>query len=150
MSSWPYLLLLIPAAPLAWEDFRTRRVALVWLVALAAGTLAVGTLDAGFQSVVMQMATNIGLLIVMGIVVAGYLYLRGYRLQETFGTGDVVMLGVLTPLFSPSEYLWFLLIGCCVAILWWVVRRSSTIPFVGMLSAVLTGYSIGKTIGLWN
>lgn len=150
MSGWPYLLLLIPAVPLVWTDFRTRRVALVWLGVLALGALTVGALAAGFQSMLMQTVINIGMLIVIGAVVAGYLCLRGYRLPETFGAGDVVMLGVLTPLFTPAGYLRFLVVACCLGLLWWVVKRSSTIPFVGVMSVVLVGYSVCKTVGLWS
>ena len=38
---WLYLLLLVPAVPLAYDDFRMRQVALVWLAVLGTGCFGV-------------------------------------------------------------------------------------------------------------
>lgn len=150
MCWWFYLLLLIPAGVLAWEDFRTRRISVAWLVVLAVGSTAIGVWAMGWRSMLEHTAVNGGLLIVMGAVVACYLRLRRYCLPDTFGAGDVVMLTALAPLFTPVEYLRFLLAACCMALLWWIVRRSATIPFAGVMSIALAGYSVWKTIGLWS
>ena len=38
-APYPYLLLLLPAAVLARDDFRTRRVGILWLAALGAAAV---------------------------------------------------------------------------------------------------------------
>ena len=60
------------------------------------------------------------------------------------------MMLAVAPLFAPVAYVRFLLAGCLVALVWWSVKRSATIPLAGMFAVVLGGYVLYKAIGLWT
>ena len=134
--SWSYLLLLVPAAPLAYDDLRMRRVAVVWLAALLGTVL------------------NTVLLSVLCAALAGWHLLRGKSFgtffRRSFGAGDVAMMLSVTPLFTPAGYVRFLLAGCVAALAWWCVKRPATLPFAGILALVLAAFVLCKAFGLWN
>ena len=151
---WPYLLLLIPAVPLARDDFRMRRVAVVWLAALGAGCFGVAWRMQGLETTLLDTALNTALLVLFGLTLTGWHLLRGKPLRtffrSSFGSGDVVMMLAVTPLFSPVGYVRFLLAGCVAALAWWCVKRPATLPLAGILSLVLGGFVLCKTFGLWS
>lgn len=153
-AHWPYLLLLVPAVPLAYEDFRMRQVAVVWLVALGTGCFGVTCIVSGFAKALSCTAANGCVLAVFGGFLALCQLLRRRPLRtfftHYFGSGDVVMLAVVAPLFSPECYVRFLLVCCLAALGWWVVRRPATIPLAGFMALTLAVYALCKTAGLWN
>lgn len=151
---WPYLLLLIPAVPLARDDFRMRRVAVVWLAALGAGCFGVAWGMQGFEMTLLDTALNTALLVLFVLTLTGWHLLRGKPLRtffrSSFGSGDVVMMLAVVPLFIPGSYVRFLLVSCLAALAWWTVKRSETIPFAGIMAVVLGVYALCKTLGLWS
>lgn len=151
---WPYLLLLVPAVPLVRDDLRLRRVGVVWLAVLGASALGVGWTMRGLEPTLYRVVWNGVLLLVFLGVMACYHSLRrnsaGSFFQDGFGLGDAVTMLAVTPLFSPAGYVRFLLAGCVAALLWWILRRSATIPLAGILVAVLSVWSLCKTFGLWS
>lgn len=202
-APYPYLLLLLPAAVLARDDFRTRRVSVAWLAAL--GIIAAGTSwqQSGLRTMLLQTACNAILTAVLLGGVALWLRVRGWlgsrpksalsssrrlrcapdteaatrrapavarglriaqnpskaipsasrtRLARQFGAGDAVFLLAVTPLFAPTEFLYFLLAACIAAFIWWSLLRSKrrrTIPLAGFMALTLVGYSLCKFFGLW-
>ena len=154
MSESLSILLLGALAPLAYEDFRLRRVAVVWLIVAACVALAVGYVDGGFRQMLTYVCVNSALLLLLGLFLAAYLRLRNKRFNRSFGLGDAVFLLVATPLFAPTDYLRFLIAACVVSLIWWVIvgcdKRRSTIPFVGMMCLVLAVYIPCKICGLWS
>lgn len=151
---WFYLLLLAPAVPLAYEDFRMRQVSVAWLVVLGAGCFGTAGLTSGFVAALSCTAANGCVLAVFAGVMALYPLLRRRPLRAFFtryiGAGDVVMLAAVAPLFSPAGYVRFLLVCCLAALGWWVVRRPETIPLAGFMALTLAVYALCKTAGLWS
>lgn len=148
------ILLLISLIPLVYEDFRMRRVGVVWLAIAAIMALTVGYVDGGFRQMLIHVFANIALLSLLGLFLAMYLGLRRKRFGRSFGAGDTVFLLIVTPLFAPTGYLRFLIAACLVSLAWWVIvgcgKRRSTIPFVGMMCLVLAVYIPCKICGLWS
>ena len=70
--------------------------------------------------------------------------------SATSVAGDVLFLLAVAPLFAPTEFLWFLIAACVVALLWWVCcGRRRTIPFVGAAGIVLIGWAALQFLRLW-
>lgn len=151
---WAYLLLLIPAAPLACGDFRRREVAVVWLAVLGAGAFGVKWGTEGIGEALICTAVNICTLLFFVAVMIFYLFLRRRPLQEFFvrwfGAGDVVMMLAVTPLFIPAGYVRFLLAANFAALVWWCVRRPATLPLAGFMALTFAVYVVFKTAGLWT
>ncbi len=151
-ASYSYLLLLLPAVPLARDDFRTRRVGVVWLAVFGVTALAVGGLCDGWRTMLLHAAVNALLLGLLGVLLAAYLRLCRKRIDRSLGAGDAVFLLVITPLFSPEAYLHFLIAACVLALVWWTFLRPprrSTIPFVGVAGIALGGWILVKIIRVW-
>lgn len=148
---WTYLLLLIPALPLAAGDFRRREVAVVWLAALFAGAVAVGWSVRGLHVLLLHTAANLALLSAMGLSLAVRMRVRRKSIRDLFdhcfGAGDAVMLLALTPLFGPVAYVRFLIVSCVASLVWWGVRRPETIPLAGFMALVLGVYSLLEIFG---
>ena len=142
-APYPYLLLLVPAAVLARDDFRTRRVDASWLAVLSAVSVGVSWHTLGWRTMLLQTAGNAALLLLSGTALFGYLRLRRLAVRHSVGSGDT--------LFAPTEFLWFLIAACVVALLWWVCcgRRRRTIPFVGAAGIVLIGWAALQFLRLW-
>lgn len=151
LRSWPYLLPLVPAAVLACEDWRTRRVSVSWLAVLGVSAGAAAWLTEGWRTMLLQTAGNAALLLLSGTALFGYLCLRRLSVRHAFGAGDVLFLLAVAPLFAPTEFLWFLIAACVVALLWRACcgRRRRTIPFVGAGGIALAGWVAFRFLGLW-
>ena len=74
-----------------------------------------------------------------------------YTSRHSVGSGDTLFLLAVAPLFAPTEFLWFLIAACVVALLWWGCcgRRRRTIPFVGAAGIVLIGWAALQFLRLW-
>lgn len=154
MSEAFSILLLVSLIPLIYEDFRMRRVGVVWLVVAAVAAVAVGFVDDGFRRMLTHVSANAALLLLLWLFLAMYLRLRGKRFGRSFGAGDAVFLLCATPLFAPADYLRFLIVACIVSLGWWAIvgagKKRRTIPFVGMMCLVLAVYIPCKICGLWS
>ena len=142
-SSFGVYLGLIPVLavmPLGLRDVRTRRVGIRELAAFGVSVVATGWADCGWRGMMRNAAENTGLLILLGILLAGYLQLRKLPFIRAVGCGDVVFLLACTPLFTPMGFLRFLIAACLVSLVWWYCllrRRRSTVPFVGTAGIAL-------------
>lgn len=141
----------MPAAVLARDDFRTRRVDASWLAVLGTVSVGVSWHTLGWRTMMLQTAGNAALLLLSGTALFGYLRLRRLAVRHSVGSGDVLFLLAVAPLFAPTEFLWFLIAACVVALLRWVCcgRRRRTIPFVGAAGIVLIGWAALQFLRLW-
>jgi len=143
-------LLLLPAAVLARDDFRTRRVDVVWLTVLGGTVIGATWAAEGWRTMLLHAICNAVLLVLSGAVLVGYLRLRHLAVRHAFGGGDIIFLLAVTPLFAPAEFLRFLIAACIVALLWRACCgcRRRTIPFVGTAAVALAGWVALQFIGL--
>lgn len=154
MSGSLYLLLLLPAMPLVYDDFRTRRVDVVWLAGLGLVSFTLGYVERGWTPLLLYTAVNICVLLLLVAAVALYLLLRGRGVRalfnQYFGAGDAVFMLAVTPLFSSAAYVRFLLVSCLAALVCRAISRRKTIPLAGVMGLTLVVYALCKTTGLWS
>lgn len=152
MSPWFYLLLVLPALPLVIEDFRLRRISVVWLGVMGVLTFLLAVIDVGWRQVLLYTALNCISLTLLTALLALWLQIRGRQPRQLFrmwiGSGDIVLMAVLTPLFAPDTYVRFVLAACLAGLAWWMVKRPTTIPLAGIMALALTGYTMCKIAGL--
>ncbi len=145
-------MLILPAALLAAEDFRTREVSVVWLVLLAVAAITAGRIDDGFRPMLQHTLCNSGILLFFGGLLVIWQLLRRRPVRnffaDYFGGGDVAAMLAVTPVFEPVDYIRFLLAAALAALVGWFVRRPQNIPFVGFLAAALILYALYKIV--WN
>lgn len=153
-SLWPCLLVLPPAVLLAREDFRTRRISVVWLAALAVACLFAGIRESGFDAVLLRALLNGAL---VGLLLGALALWQAWRHPEArnlfahaLGAGDAWTLLAVAPLFDTVSFVRFLLAACLAALAWWIVKRPATLPLAGMLLLTLTVHVFCKTCGLWS
>ena len=91
-ASYPYLLLFLPAAVLARDDFRTRRVDASWLAVLGTVSVGVSWHTLGWRTMLLQTAGNAALLLLSGTALFGYLRLRRLAVRHSVGSGDTLFL----------------------------------------------------------
>lgn len=153
-SDWSLLALLPPAAVLACEDFRTRRVSVGWLAALGGAAFGAAWSRAGGAEALACTATNGALAMLLVAGLAGWQALRGRPLRAFFGTafgaGDGAAMLAVAPLFGPEAYVRFLLAACLAALGWWVLRRAAAVPLAGVMALTLAAYVLLNLAGLWN
>jgi len=101
-APYPYLLLFLPAAVLARDDFRTRRVDASWLAVLSAVSVGVSWHTLGWRTMLLQTAGNAALLLLSGTALFGYLRLRRLAVRHSVGSGDTLFLLAVAPLFAPT------------------------------------------------
>lgn len=154
---WIYLLPVLPASVLARDDFRTRRVGIGWLGALAVAAAVAAWQGEELRGMLLRTLCNALLLLVLLGALALWFGVR-HRMPPRrlfvsgFGAGDCALLLAAAPLFVPAAYVRFLLAGCLAALVWWLClrpRRRRTIPLAGFLALVLIGHSFCKFFGLW-
>ena len=138
---------MIPAAIMALSDFRSRKIALWSLLLLFALCLPISIYIYGGSVVVNRIVLNILLLAYLGTGILLYLWVRHRRftnpLRRYLGTGDLLFMLALTPLFNPKEFLIFLLVSMVGGLAWWMVSsRKDSIPLVGILGIALEIYLI--------
>lgn len=154
---WLSLLPVLPASVLTYDDFRTRRVSIAWLVALGLAAAIGGARSCGVRIMGLHALCNALLATsLFGLLALWFRLQYGKPLRrlftEAFGAGDWAMLLAAAPLYAPTAYLLFLLTGCLAALAWWVSlrpRRRRTIPLAGFLALVVIGDSLCEYIDLW-
>lgn len=140
MKTIMILLPAIPAAFLIAEDFRSREVRLLWLIALCVITLSTSFVHEGAVTVMSNVFFNVIFLLYLGIGALIWVKIRfrrtGRRFSDYLGWGDIIFLLALTPLFGLREFLVFLLLAMTFSVVWWIITRyckrlDTTIPLVG-------------------
>ncbi len=133
------LLLILPIAVLAVSDFRKREVSVLWLAVFGSLSAGVAVMLHGITGAAVNMAANLLLLLYLAGGILLYIKLRrgNRKWREYMGMGDVVFLATATPLFGLRDYLLFLICASTFSLVWWVVSRARTIPFVATAGIVL-------------
>lgn len=152
---YPQLILLIPLAALAAGDLRTRTVSLVWLIVLSGLSVAVAWNMNGLWQTVVNVASNMFMLFYLSIGVIIYIRIKVGAwinpLKEYIGSGDLIFLAALTPLFELREYVTFLICVSLFSLAWMLVARAvcrsvRTIPFAATMGIALGVTIIVKTL----
>lgn len=151
------LLLLIPVAVMIISDFKIRMVNIIWLSALGVMGIVVAIYTAGVREALWNSALNLLLLTYLSIAIILYLRLKNRKwvnpLNRHIGTGDLIFLLMLTPLFNIYEYLLFILCTLIGSLVWFalyflLLRKSHTIPLVGTAGVTFILFIIIKTTAL--
>lgn len=146
--AYDYLRLLpvVPLAGMALEDFRRREISVVWVGVYIIAAAAAGIWSDGLRMAAMNTLYNGMLLAYMAGGVMLYLRLSRKAWVDPFkthvGQGDALFLLGTIPLFDLRHYLFFLMAGLGISLLWWVIRRRPTIPLVGTMGVTLCGILI--------
>ena len=151
-ATYLYLLPAVAVFPLIRDDFRMRRVGTVQLLLWGLSACAVGLLIFGGATVLLNIVLNILFLLFSGAVLALYFRMRGRLFRRSVGCGDLLFLLCLTPLFPPVRFLYFLIVSCLAALLWWIATcrlRRYTIPFVATTGIVFMGDVLIHLFRLW-
>lgn len=148
------LLLILPLGSMMCSDFRMRRITLADL--LLFGILQWGMSYCEWEccAFFVRIFVNLSLLCFIGIIVAGYYYLRYGKksLRKQIGVGDLWFCLLLLPAFSCWELTFFLTFsGLIMLSVWWVYvrikRRKVTIPLVGGLGCMYMLLILMRVLG---
>lgn len=124
---------------LSFQDFKHRLVNLYLLIALFGLNLIVGYQKVDVEIIEITL-TNLAMLVFLLTTLFIYYSLKNRKLHDItdkeFGKGDMVMLAVFSPSFSSSNYLMIVIISAILGIIFFVISKSNTIPFAGIVAAV--------------
>lgn len=149
MNLWYTLLLMIALIPMVVSDFKTRKISLIFLIVFAALSVFVSVEQSGLNEMWINSIYNILLLIYMSVGVILYLWIKNRRLTNPLnahlGLGDVLFILSLVPLFTLRAYLWFLIIGMSLSLVWGLIKgryskQPVSIPLVGTIGVLLCFY----------
>lgn len=144
-----HILLILTLMPMIVSDFRHREVALIWM--LAAGALAVCAGLRKYPCSIWLVNTGLNLGVGLLLLLSAVVTVRLCDRTRTFagalpGGGDLAFAAVTAALFPPVAYVRYLLAGCVLALVWWLVTRRPTIPLVSILALVLIPLLLWKSI----
>lgn len=131
----------ITLIPMIISDIRTRKVNILWLIIFGATQVYFF----GTENILI----NTLLLIFMFSGVYGYLIIRhGLKSKITnyLGLGDIIFILILTPSFDIREFIYFLIVGFILSIVWWfILKTKKTIPLVSTLCITYIIWLLMKT-----
>ena len=134
------VLLILPLISLIGSDFRKRHIRLYTLLLFAVLLWSVAFYRYGIYVVVFCVFTNSGILLLWwgGILVWNSVRHRRLRLslKGLIGTGDILFLFILTPVFTFRNFLFFLIGTGLLGLLYhslFLKSRPATIPLVSMM-----------------
>ena len=148
------LLLILPLGSMMCSDFRMRRITLADLLLFGILQWGMSYYEWGCCAFFVRIFVNLSLLCFIGIIVAGYYYLRYGKksLRKQIGVGDLWFCLLLLPAFSCWELTFFLpFSGLIMLSVWWVYvrikRREVTIPLVGGLGCMYMLLILMRVLG---
>lgn len=148
-------LVVIPLVAMMISDFRSREVALLWLILFGAIQTGMGIFIHGIREAMLQVACNFMMLCVLGLFLIIWILIRrggkGCRLQGYMGSGDVLFLCALSPVFRLDEFIRFLIIAFTVSLVLWGIyvalsRQRVTVPLVTTVGLCYLALLIWKII----
>ena len=154
LGSWLGLLPIFPALIIFYEDFQSRKISVIWIAIFAVSIITTSLLLDNWNIIVLHVICNISLLIiVLGGAFIWRLFCFGYSIETKartyIGAGDIIMMFIIGPLFSPVEYISFLLFSSVSGLIWWGLSRSysneKTIPLAGIMALILIGISLYRS-----
>ena len=138
---------IIPLLVMIISDWYTRRISVVILITFGLLCFLYTIGNYNMYLVLYRSLCNITLLFALYIGIYVWFLIKGEkkRISQTFGSGDIVFLVLLTPVFQLYEYLLFILYSCVVSLLWWFIiywikGSNRTIPFISTSGICYIGY----------
>ena len=129
-----HLLILLPLAPMMLSDWKSRTVNIGWLVLLFVLTGGCAIYENGLSQTLINTGLNLSILLVLGLALWAYAKLRGKRLAEMGGLGDILFFAAITPLLSPEDYIRLMIAMLVTSLILWALLKKKhhleTIPLV--------------------
>ncbi|MEO5644581.1 MAG: hypothetical protein ABIQ40_08580 [Bacteroidia bacterium] len=132
---------------LAWQDFRTRKIAWWLLPVLAASFFLAGYASASAKTIGQTFSINIVFLLIQFLLVWSWFSVKNKRFSKIIdtqiGLGDVLFMICVALVFSPGNFLIFyiggMILTLIITLVIRVVRKNSLaeIPLAGALSLPL-------------
>ena len=136
-------LIAIPLLPIIYEDLRYRAIHWIWVALLTVLIFLAGPINWSF------IGTNLSLLGLQLLGISCYFSLKHQTwvniVNRYLGLGDILFFLPLTFLFSPLNFLLFLIVGFCFSLLVFGIgklvigKKLLTIPLAGYLAIFLMG-----------
>lgn len=138
------LLCIPPVVVMAVSDLRSRRVAVVQLLLFGVAVLAASLLESGWRAVAINTAFNLLTALLLCAALYGWSRLRGMKLPQMVGGGDLGFVLAVTPYFEPRGFVLYLVASCLLTlVVWWLCgirsERPRDIPLVTGLGVCLAG-----------
>ncbi len=149
MMQWLVLIpLVLVLGIIAMEDFKHRAVRIFWfpMALLMATIYALGFIE--FKKMIENTSLILAFLVIQSVLLMAYFVIKNKKwinlTDQYIGWGDVLLMLVIIPLFSPFVYLLFylssLLFTISFVLLYQVVYKPMTfIPLAGIQSICLIG-----------
>lgn len=141
-----------PLVAMAVSDLRIRRIRMMHLIIFAITLLAASLIDLGWRQVTINIGFNLLTVCFLWLMLYGWSRLRGMKLPEMIGGGDLAFVLAVMPYFELRAYVLFLLVSSLLTLaVWWVVsgtgrERCRDIPLVTGMGACLGVMIIYKTM----
>ena len=129
-----HLLILLPLLPMMLSDWKSRTVSTGWLVLLFVLAGGCSVYANGLPRALTNTGLNLSILLTLGLALWAYAKLRGKRLAEMGGLGDLLFFAAITPLLSPEDYIRLMIAMLVTSLILWVLLKKKyqleTIPLV--------------------
>lgn len=147
------LIIIIPIIAMVFSDFKKRTINIIWL-----GIFALAILGYCLSTDAEYVDNIIANLIILGIITTSttlYLIIRNKQLinplKGYIGTGDLLFVVCLIPLWNTNIFLRFLIISFVSGIFWWLISkviygRNPTIPLVGIMGITFLLYHVCEIV----
>ena len=132
------ILLLIPLILMVISDYRFRNIRLWHLMIFGVMQLSVCLYEIGFKEVGQNILINVLIFLIISGFIALYAWFRFRNKKEVIGWGDIIFILCLTPAFSYSHFLGFMIISLSAILVVWFLwsyfrQRVDKIPLVSGL-----------------
>lgn len=128
------------------SDFRKRVINAYSLAVFALLVIYSVYTNEGIYFLKMRMLWNVAFLMYMSFVVVTYLWLTKRQIFESIGTGDILFIFTLTPLFELREFIIFLTLAFAGTLIIYMFitlyYQTKTIPLVSGVGISLIIYNI--------
>lgn len=129
-----HLLILLSLLPMMRSDWKDRTVSIGWLVLLFTTVVLCSIFSNGLPQALTNTAINLSILLVLGLALWAYAKLRGKRLAEMGGLGDLLFFAAITPLSTPEDYIRLMIAMLVFSLVLWALLKKrfhlETIPLV--------------------
>lgn len=116
------------------SDWKSRTVSIGWLVLLFVLAGGCSIYANGLSQALTNAGMNLSILLVLGLALGAYAKLRGKRLAEMGGLGDILFFAAITPLSSPEDYIRLLIAMLVTSLILWAFLKKKyqleTIPLI--------------------
>ncbi len=142
----------------AYQDFRSRAISWIYFPLLFGFSSALGIHDQGLWLMLQNLLYIFLFVILQLILVTIYFSIREGRIinivNEYLGIGDILFLLALSPIFTLSHFIVFVVSSLCLTLIVFSIlrlsqlKRKSTIPLAGFLAVILIIFFLTNRIVL--